>query len=77
MKLKKLVSVGLVSVLTMSVLSGCSNKNENNVVNKEESKNEKTKSLTSFFRLTWTHYIFLMRIEDEKERRFYEIESEK
>ena len=55
----------------------------------EESKIEKTKSLISFseesiskplisfFKLTWTHYIFLMRIEDEKERRFYEIESEK
>ncbi|WP_348798631.1 PDDEXK nuclease domain-containing protein [Flavobacterium adhaerens] len=38
---------------------------------------EKTKSLISFFKLTWTHYIFLMRIDDEKERRFYEIESEK
>jgi len=36
-----------------------------------------SKSLISFFKLTWTHYIFLMRIEDEKERRFYEIESEK
>ncbi|MEO8238691.1 MAG: PDDEXK nuclease domain-containing protein [Flavobacterium sp.] len=36
-----------------------------------------SKSLISFFKLTWTHYIFLMRIDDEKERRFYEIESEK
>ncbi len=35
-----------------------------------------SKSLISFFKLTWTHYVFLMRIEDEKERRFYEIESE-
>jgi predicted nuclease of restriction endonuclease-like (RecB) superfamily len=42
-----------------------------------EFENEKTKSLTSFFKLTWTHYVFLMRIEDAKERRFYEIESEK
>jgi ABC-type nitrate/sulfonate/bicarbonate transport system substrate-binding protein len=49
MKLKKLVSVGLVSVLTMSVLSGCSNKNENNVANKEESKNEKVTMV-----LDWT-----------------------
>ena len=31
----------------------------------------------SVFKLTWSHYSFLMRIEDEKERRFYEIESEK
>ena len=29
------------------------------------------------FNLTWTHYIKLMRIEDEQERKFYEIESEK
>lgn len=34
-------------------------------------------TLSSFFKLTFTHYIFLMRIEDEKERRFYKIESEK
>ena len=43
----------------------------------EESQTTKTQSLISFFKLTWTHYVFLMRIEDEKERRFYEIESEK
>ncbi|WP_428228843.1 PDDEXK nuclease domain-containing protein [Flavobacterium sp.] len=34
-------------------------------------------TLASFFKLTFSHYIFLMRIEDEKERRFYKIESEK
>ncbi len=49
MKLKKLVSLGLVSVLTMSVLSGCSNKNENTDTNKEESKNEKVTMV-----LDWT-----------------------
>ena len=42
----------------------------------EEIQTTKT-SLISFFKLTWTHYVFLMRIDDEKERRFYEIESEK
>lgn len=41
------------------------------------SENQKTQSLISFFKLTWTHYVFLMRIEDLNERRFYEIESEK
>ena len=46
-------------------------------VNLEEIYATKTQSLISFFKLTWTHYIFLMRIDDEKERRFYEIESEK
>ncbi len=43
----------------------------------EEIQTTKTQSLISFFKLTWTHYVFLMRIDDEKERRFYEIESEK
>lgn len=27
------------------------------------------------FNLSWSHYLKLMRIDDEKERRFYEIES--
>lgn len=29
------------------------------------------------FKLSWSHYLKLMRIDDEKERRFYEIESAK
>ncbi|TDE28832.1 DUF1016 domain-containing protein [Flavobacterium ranwuense] len=41
------------------------------------SENQKAQSLISFFKLTWTHYVFLMRIDDINERRFYEIESEK
>ncbi|MBP2284609.1 putative nuclease of restriction endonuclease-like (RecB) superfamily [Flavobacterium sp. CG_23.5] len=41
------------------------------------SENQKVQSLISFFKLTWTHYVFLMRIDHEQERRFYEIESEK
>lgn len=36
-----------------------------------------SQTLLSIFKLTWSHYSFLMRIDDEKERRFYEIESEK
>lgn len=40
-----------------------------------ELKNANYLTLISFFKLTWTHYVFLMRIEDEKERSFYEIES--
>jgi predicted nuclease of restriction endonuclease-like (RecB) superfamily len=42
-----------------------------------EFEKAKTQTLISFFKLTWTHYTFLMRIDDEKERSFYEIESEK
>jgi predicted nuclease of restriction endonuclease-like (RecB) superfamily len=43
----------------------------------EVSGNQKVQTLVSFFKLTWTHYTFLMRIDDVNERRFYEIESEK
>ncbi|MFV0346797.1 MAG: DUF1016 N-terminal domain-containing protein [Bacteroidales bacterium] len=28
------------------------------------------------FKLSWSHYLFLMRIDNENERKFYEIESE-
>lgn len=41
------------------------------------SDNEKTQTLFSFFKLTWSHYSFLIRIDDEQERSFYEIETEK
>lgn len=43
----------------------------------EEFNKPNYQTLASFFKLTFSHYIFLMRIEDEKERRFYKIESEK
>ena len=42
-----------------------------------EFKNFDYHTLISFFKLTWTHYVFLMRINDENERSFYEIETEK
>jgi predicted nuclease of restriction endonuclease-like (RecB) superfamily len=38
---------------------------------------QKSQSLTDLFRVSWTHYVVLMRIKNEKERRFYEIEAEK
>jgi hypothetical protein len=38
---------------------------------------ENKKTLYDFFKLTWSHYTFLIRIDDENERQFYEIESEK
>jgi predicted nuclease of restriction endonuclease-like (RecB) superfamily len=51
---------------------------ENSETSLRKSKNsESKKSLYSFFKLTWSHYCFLIRIDDEKERQFYEIESEK
>ena len=42
-----------------------------------EFENSKTQTLFSFFKSTWSHYSFLMRIDDEQERSFYEIETEK
>lgn len=38
---------------------------------------EKQQALSANFNLSWSHYLKLMRIDDEKERRFYEIESYK
>jgi len=32
-------------------------------------------SLTALFKLTWTHYQILMRVDNESARRFYEIEA--
>ncbi|MDR1247308.1 MAG: PDDEXK nuclease domain-containing protein [Clostridiales Family XIII bacterium] len=36
---------------------------------------QKGQTLTAQFRLSWTHYQILMRIENEAARRFYEIEA--
>lgn len=33
------------------------------------------KLLKPVFKLSWSHYVFLMRIENDKERKFYEIET--
>lgn len=38
-------------------------------------EDQKSQALLSFFKLSYTHYSYLMRIDDEKERNFYEIES--
>jgi len=35
------------------------------------------KSAAQFFKLGWSHYILLMRIENEDGRRFYEMEAER
>lgn len=36
---------------------------------------EKSQTLSDQLKLSWSHYLKLMRIDDEVERRFYEIES--
>jgi predicted nuclease of restriction endonuclease-like (RecB) superfamily len=35
----------------------------------------KAQTVSAEFKLSWSHYLMLMRIDDEQERRFYEIES--
>lgn len=41
------------------------------------SENKIQQTLSVKFELSWSHYIMLMRIDDEEERKFYEIESVK
>jgi predicted nuclease of restriction endonuclease-like (RecB) superfamily len=36
---------------------------------------EKNRDMTDEFRLSWSHYLLLMRIDNVQERKFYEIES--
>lgn len=38
---------------------------------------EKSQTLSDEFKLSWSHYLKLMRIDDENERKFYEIEAYK
>lgn len=40
-----------------------------------KSENTKRQTMTDEFKLSWSHYLKLMRIEDVNERKFYEIES--
>src|SRR5690554_6463262 len=41
------------------------------------SKNEKSQIMSAKFDLSWSYYLKLMRIDDENERKFYEIEAAK
>jgi len=36
---------------------------------------QKQQTLSAIFKLSWSHYLTLMRIDDENERKFYEIEA--
>jgi predicted nuclease of restriction endonuclease-like (RecB) superfamily len=44
-------------------------------ITSELSSKPKPETLSRIFKLSWSHYLKLMRIEDENERKFYEIES--
>ena len=41
----------------------------------QKSETLSRKSLIPVFKLSWSHYVLLLRIENEAERKFYEIES--
>ncbi len=43
----------------------------------QSDKNHKNQLLEEEFRLSWTHYVFLIGIKNEAERSFYEIEADK
>ncbi|SEH62253.1 Predicted nuclease of restriction endonuclease-like (RecB) superfamily, DUF1016 family [Paenimyroides aquimaris] len=43
----------------------------------DELQNEKSQTVSAKFNLSWSHYLKLMRIDDENERKFYEIEAAK
>jgi len=45
------------------------------IVNESLQDNEKQQTVSANFKLSWSHYLKLMRIDDENERKFYEIES--
>lgn len=42
-----------------------------------KSKEEKSTTISHNFKLSWSHYLTLVRIDDDDERKFYEIESVK
>lgn len=43
----------------------------------DELDKEKTLKMSADFELSWSHYLKLMRIDDQNERKFYEIEATK
>lgn len=58
-----------------STLLSKSEKKEKQQTPSDESK--KAQTLSAQFKLSWSHYLKLMRIDDIKERQFYEIEAAK
>ncbi|MDD3050471.1 MAG: PDDEXK nuclease domain-containing protein [Candidatus Cloacimonetes bacterium] len=47
----------------------------NSSIHSRISENQKSQTLSAKFILSWSHYVFLMRIDNPDERRFYEIEA--
>lgn len=52
-------------------------KNISQTASAESDEDQKQQTLSDEFTLSWSHYLKLMRIDDENERRFYEIEAAK
>lgn len=64
--------------LTYSIRQTVSDEFENNEISKTASpktSNSIQQTLSTQFKLTWSHYLKLMRITDVNERNFYEIEA--
>lgn len=72
-------SATLLRILEIKNSATLSRNSEENISQTASAEFEKLdyQTLSSFFKLSFSHYVFLMRIDDEKERRFYKIEAEK
>nr|WP_305069774.1 PDDEXK nuclease domain-containing protein [Flavobacterium covae] len=71
-------SASLTRISNFEISASLTRKSESSI-NEVQSQifdiDKKMQSLAAEFRLTWTHYVFLISIEDKLERNFYEIES--
>ncbi|MEM8520799.1 PDDEXK nuclease domain-containing protein [Flavobacterium sp. PL12] len=60
-----------------SIYETVSSISENEIPHVESVTSQITEIVSPIFKLTWSHYIFLIRIDDSNERSFYEIETAK
>ncbi|MFA9187986.1 PDDEXK nuclease domain-containing protein [Flavobacterium sp. FBOR7N2.3] len=73
--MRKLYLVYSISETVSSISKDTNQKYETvSSISKSQDRIELAK-VTLNFRLTWSHYIFLINIDDQKERKFYEIEA--
>ena len=60
-----------------SIYETVSSISKNEIPHIESVISQITQTVSPIFKLTWSHYIFLIRIDDSNERSFYEIETAK
>jgi predicted nuclease of restriction endonuclease-like (RecB) superfamily len=73
--MRKLYLVYSISETVSSISKDVNRKYETvSSISKNEDRVELSKVTLNFI-LTWSHYLFLINIEDQKERKFYEIEA--